>query len=205
VTRAADWCGVLLAGGSATRHGGEAKGLLPFAGRRLADAALEALHSTCEAVVIAANDSAAERWFAPDRVVRDTGDVRGGLAALQTALSAAAPRHALVCAWDMPFVTADLLRALQHQVMEGAPAAVPTHPDGSREPLCAAYRSSLLADASRLLAAGERAAHALTAQLPDTAWPITAYLTPDTAQRVFFNVNTAHDLARATAWLSPPE
>jgi molybdenum cofactor guanylyltransferase len=201
VISTADWCGVLLAGGNATRFGGGPKGLQAFSGRRLADAALDALSSTCGEVIIATNAADAASWFPPHRVVRDSGDARGGLAALHTALTAAAPRNVLVCAWDMPFVHTTLLRALQQMVSDGASAAVPTHADGVREPLCAAYSASLMQHATCLMQAGVRAAYRLTADRPETAWAINEHLSSSDAARIFLSVNTPNDLAHASQWI----
>ena len=198
-------CGVLLAGGLATRFGGVPKGLTPFGDGRLCDAALHALTATCDQVTVAANDPDAARWFPALRVVPDAQPGLGALGALQTALHAA--RHAagdaitVVCAWDMPFVTAALLSDLVAAVDTGATACVPMHADGGAEPLCAAYGPGCAAVADDLLARGERSGHALLTAVGGVAWPVADRLTDADALRIFHNVNTRDDLARALAWL----
>ncbi len=197
-------CGVLLAGGAGTRFGGAFKGLLPLGQERVADGALRALIQVCDDVVIAANDAAADDWFPGHRVVRDREPGLGALGALDTALRAANERNVVVCAWDMPFVTAALLTALIATVDAGASCCVPVHADGSHEPLCAAYSPQCAATVSTLLVSGERAAHAIVDAVHGSRWSIAEELSPDVAARTFFNVNTPDDLRRAESWALTP-
>lgn len=187
-------CGVLLAGGASTRFGGSPKGLAPLGGQRVADFPLAALTRVCETVVIASNDSDASRWFPAHRVVADREAGRGALGALETALRIADGRPAVVCAWDMPCVTSDLLDALAVEVEAGAACAVPQHSDGRFEPLCAVYGARCLPIVEALLARGVRAAHAVVAESQGHGWPIAP--APD-GFSPFFNINTRDDLALA--------
>jgi molybdopterin-guanine dinucleotide biosynthesis protein A len=169
---------------------------------RVADGALAALRETCDEVVIAANDHTAEFWFREHRVVRDSEAGRGALGALETALLAATGGTVVVCAWDMPFVTAEILDQLARVVDSGATCCVPMHADASSEPLCAAYAASCAAVATALLAQGERSAQALCREVAGVPWSIDAMLSPDRAARAFFNVNTPDDLRLAETWIS---
>lgn len=196
-------CGVLLAGGAGTRFGGARKGLLPLGDARIADGALHALSLVCDEVVIAANDPEAENWFPGHRVINDRVPGLGALGALESALLAANGQNAVVCAWDMPFVTPRDLLSLITTVEAGANSAVPVHADGAREPLCAAYAPICAAVATRLLANGERAAHAILDQVGGVRWLIDEHLSPQDARRTFFNVNTPDDLRRAELWVLP--
>lgn len=197
--------GVLLAGGASSRFGGQAKGLLPLGDARLADAALSALRESCDDVVIAANDHTAEFWFREHPVVRDSEVGRGALGALETAILAGDGATVVVCAWDMPFVTADILDQLAQVVERGAACCVPVHADASSEPLCAAYAPSCAAVATALLARGERSAQALWREAAGVQWFVDAMLSPARAARAFFNVNTPDDLRLAESWLSPQQ
>ena len=68
----------------------------------------------------------------------------------------------LVVAWDMPFVTTPLLRGMRALGEAGASAVVPAHGDPPvLEALCAYYAPDALPVCTRLLAEGERRAHAL--------------------------------------------
>ena len=193
-------CGVLLAGGRGTRFGGAAKGLLPFGAGRLADGALHALSACCSDVVIAANDAQAETWFPGLRIARDDGPALGALGALATALRAGNGRSVVVCAWDMPFVTAALLEALAQVVEEGATCCVPVHADGRAEPLCAAYGPTCSSLVIALLERGERAGHALLQFAGGVAWPIAEAPASLVSPHTFVNVNTPDELSQAAAW-----
>lgn len=194
-------CGVLLAGGAGTRFGGAPKGLAPVGDRRVADGPLRALQATCADVLIAANDSTAPQWFPGFRIVADREPGRGALGALETALHASDAETIVVCAWDMPFVTAEVLDALAVTVEAGAACAVPVHPDGHHEPLCAAYGRQCAPWSTSLLQGGEHAAHALLQVTHGVDWPISAHLAPQQAERVFFNINTPDDLMQAAGWV----
>lgn len=185
-------CGVLLAGGVSSRFAGPPKGLAPFGSARLADVALAALTGVCDRVLISANHPEAARWFPEHLIVRDVLPGRGALSGLEAAMLSARDDTLVVCAWDMPFVTASVLDALTVVVERGANGCVPQHDTGVFEPLCAAYDPSCAGVATSLLAAGERQAQRLVHACGATVWPI-----PPALEDVFFNVNTLADLARA--------
>ncbi len=193
-------CGVLLAGGRSARFGGSPKGLVAFGSGRLADGPLRALATSCDDVLIAANDAEAESWFPGVRVVRDVEPGLGALGALVTALGAAEGRSVVVCAWDMPFVTAAVLRELIRGIADGAACCVPQHANGTLEPLVAAYDARCADVAAELLATGERAAHALCTRVRGVHWLITGQPITMVQAHTFFNVNTPDDLQRADAW-----
>jgi molybdopterin-guanine dinucleotide biosynthesis protein A len=193
-------CGVLLAGGASTRFGGTPKGLAPLGGMRVADFVLRALDAVCTETIVAANDPAAGAWFPQHRIVTDSVPGRGALGALETALTAATARTVVVCAWDMPFVSAAVLEALAAAVDAGASCCIPTYADGTSEPLCAAYDAAAAPTATTLLANGARAAHELVAVLGGSRWMIDDESQGRDAQRIFLNINTREDLAQAVAW-----
>ena len=195
-------CGVLLAGGRSTRFGGSPKGLAALGATRVCEYALRALADVCDEVVIAANDANAASWFPDHRIFPDRTAGRGALGALETALLAAAGRIAVVCAWDMPFVTAAMLDEFARIVEDGESCCVPLHADGRHEPLCAAYAASCGLRTSELLARGERAAHMLCESASGHRWPIASHLDAEHAVRAFHNINTTDDLALAATWLA---
>jgi molybdenum cofactor guanylyltransferase len=158
---------VLLAGGEARRFGGAPKGLARIGGRRLADLALDALGGATRERLIVANDPSAPEWFPHLRVIRDDDPGIGPLGGIATALRAADGAPVLVVAWDMPFVTAGLLRALRDEGARDGTSVVPVHGVPERaEPLCAYYRPEALMVCLGLIAAGERRARALYPALP---------------------------------------
>jgi molybdenum cofactor guanylyltransferase len=189
--------GVLLAGGASSRFGGRHKGLLSFSGRRLADFPLDALTVVCDEVCIAANDPDAASWFPGHRVVRDSVSGLGSIGALHTALTAAAGRVAVVCAWDLPLVTSDILLALVNVVQDGATCCVPRLATGL-EPLCAAYDSAACLPAiEQMIRDSDLVAHRVLTVANGHAWSPTTAIERETVQRAFFNVNTPDDLRDA--------
>ncbi|MEO6525172.1 MAG: molybdenum cofactor guanylyltransferase [Gemmatimonadaceae bacterium] len=154
--------GALMAGGSARRFAGVPKGLAVVDGVRIADRAMAALSDTTERQIIVANDERAAGWFPGATIVGDDQTGVGPLAGLRTALAAADGSPVLVLAWDMPFVSGPLLRALRALGESGASAVAPAHGDPAMlEPMCAYYAPEALELCDRLLAGGERRAHAL--------------------------------------------
>lgn len=195
-------CGVLLAGGGSTRFGGSPKGLATLGATRVCEYVLRALGDVCDEVVIAANDPDAARWFPGYRIVPDRIANLGALGALDTALLAAAGRTAVVCAWDMPFVTPALLDTFARAVESGESCCVPMHADGRHEPLCAAYGPSCASLVTELLSCGERAAHLLCERAGGRPWETASHLDAETVVRTFHNINTPDDLARAESWVA---
>jgi molybdopterin-guanine dinucleotide biosynthesis protein A len=159
--------GVLLAGGAARRFGGAPKGLARIGGERMADLVLASLGAATDGQIVVANDASAPAWFPGARIVADAEVGTGPLRGLATALQSADGSPVLVVAWDMPFVTAPLLRALRDMGERERASVVPVHGvPGRLEPLCAYYRPDALEICLRLLASGERRARALHAALP---------------------------------------
>lgn len=194
-------CGVLLAGGGSTRFGGSPKGLAALGATRVCEYALRALGDVCDEVVIAANDPDAAQWFPGYRIVPDRVAGLGALGALETALLTAAGRTAVVCAWDMPFVTTAMLDEFARIVEAGANCCVPFHDDGRQEPLCAAYGPSCTTLVTTLLRDGERTAQRLAELAGASRWRTASHLGAERAVRTFHNINTPDDLARAESWL----
>lgn len=188
--------GVVLAGGRARRFDGAPKGLARVDGARLIDRVAEALRGAADELLLVANDPAAEGWLPGVPVARDVIADAGSLGGIHAALHHAAPHAALVVAWDMPFVTGALLRALRECAEGGGvDAVVPRHSAAAPftvEPLCAWYGPGCLTSADRLLAAGQRRAGALAASVRAAWLDPAAYGDP---VRLFANVNTPAELA----------
>ena len=159
--------GVLLAGGAARRFEGQPKGLARIGGERIADLGLRALEAATDSQLVVSNDPRAPEWFPAVSIVTDAVPGLGPLAGLETALRVARGAAVLVVAWDMPFVTSSLLQMLRTAGERHSTSAVPTHGEPLIvESLCAYYSPEALTVCSRLLASGERRAHALFASLP---------------------------------------
>jgi molybdopterin-guanine dinucleotide biosynthesis protein A len=189
--------GAIVAGGANMRFGGEPKGLHPVDGRRVIDRVAAAMEGLASEIILVANAPDATSWLPGARVARDEGAQRGSLVGLRTALATAHGDDVLVVAWDMPFVTRELLRFTQSLLSAPVYAVVPELDEGL-EPFCAAYAGRCLAIVERQLAAGELRVGACIDALPVVrrlgAGELARFGDP---ARLFFNVNTADDLASA--------
>jgi len=134
---------------------------------RIADRVLTALRGASDRQVVVSNDAEADDWFPKLRVVEDESPGLGPLAGIESALRAAKGGSVIVVAWDMPFVTAPLLRGMRALGEISGTAVVPVHSDPPVvEALCAYYPAEALDTCRALLAAGERRASALWEALP---------------------------------------
>jgi molybdopterin-guanine dinucleotide biosynthesis protein A len=124
----------------------------------------------------------------------------GGISGVHAGLSAG--RNVLVVAWDMPFVSGELLRSIMAAgVAHAADAAIPESdsPHGF-EPFCAWYSVSALPAMDRFLDAGGGSARDFLSLLPHVQripQSVTAQF--GDPRVLFLSVNTAEDLARARA------
>jgi molybdopterin-guanine dinucleotide biosynthesis protein A len=186
-----------MAGGQASRFGGKPKGLEKVGGERIADRALRALQAAVgEPPVVVANAPEAAEWFPGHKIIPDAIPECGALGGLFTAvIHDASP--VLVLAWDMPFVTVELLAALR----ERANAYDVFLPEADNrqgfEPMCAVY--------------GQACARPIKTMLDDEDYRATGFhehvkvgIMSKADQeafgdidKMFFNVNTPADLKKA--------
>ena len=188
---------VILAGGEASRYGGLPKGLERVRGRRILDILVEEMMAALGTEpLLVANAPDAATWLPGLRVVPD---VRPGLGALGGILTAVVegPAPVVCVAWDMPFVSRGLVRALADGLAD-ADAVLPE--SGGRrgvEPLCAAYGRACAPAIEAALARGDRRAVAFRAGVRVGMLPADRVAAFGDPARLFFNVNTPEDLARA--------
>ena len=183
--------GAVLAGGAGRRLGRGSKASAAVAGRPLIAYPLDALRGVCDRVAVVCKpdielpELEAERWEEP-------AEPRHPLTGIVHALErAGAP--VLICAADMPFVTADACRTLLAAAggSDGAPAAVATA-GGVLQPTLGLYAPAAL--------------DTLRAAAPDA--PLTESVEALSPARVAFppalvrSVNTPEDLAEAEAALA---
>src|SRR5712692_5793080 len=146
--------GAVLAGGAASRYGGQPKGLITVGNRRILDRVVEAVAAATGAPpLLVANAPDGPSWRPDLHTIPDARPGIGSLGGIYTAV-AAAPAAVLCVAWDMPFVTAALLRALVAG-SEDYDAFLPES-DNRRgvEPLCAVYGPACRAAIEGQLARG---------------------------------------------------
>jgi molybdopterin-guanine dinucleotide biosynthesis protein A len=185
--------GVILAGGLATRYGGEPKGLLSVGGRRVIDRVRDALAAATDELLLIANDPSAGDWLPGVRVAADVRPGCGGLGGIHAALvHAGGP--ALVVAWDMPFVPPALLHELRSL---GTAADVAAPESGSRrglEPLCAYYAGACLEPIERRLDAGDRRVIGFYDDVRVARLDAAAVRAHGDPELLFMNINTPSDL-----------
>jgi len=174
--------GVVLAGGLGRRMGAP-KATALLAGHPLIEYPSAALRLVCERVVVVAKRRTdlppeLERWDEPDEPQHP---VAGLCHALQQANG-----PILVCAADMPFVTAEVLRLIAAELHPSGNAAVGSC-DGRIEPLLAAYAPEALG-ALRRATPDEPLRRTVEALEPALV---------EVAPELVFNVNTPEELAEA--------
>lgn len=186
----------IVAGGASSRFGGIPKGLERIGGRRIVDRIVDAAKTVADDLILVSNSEDADRWLSDVRVVRDIRPDRGSLVGIHTALSATRTRT-LVLAWDMPFVTAELLELIVSHSHGDAFAVIPEGPSGL-EPFCALYSPACLPIVEQAIDEGDLRATALPLRFPSVTRVSSSEIQAigDPA-RLFFNVNSAADLARA--------
>jgi molybdopterin-guanine dinucleotide biosynthesis protein A len=191
--------GAILAGGGATRFGGRPKGLEAVGGERILDRLVRVMISAFgQAPILVANDPDAPTW-APDlRVVSDLRPGLGSLGGLYTAVSLA-PAPVVCVAWDMPFVSAPILLALADG-LDAADVCLPAS-DGRRgvEPLCAAYGPACRPAMEQAFDAGDLRAIGFHRGVRVRIIPVDEVRRLADPAELFFNVNTAEELAAAEA------
>ena len=191
--------GAVLAGGGATRFEGRPKGLARVGGARILDRLVDVFGEALGAApLLVANAPDAPTWRPDLRVVADVRPGMGSLGGIYTAV-VEAPAPVVCVAWDMPFVTPGLVRALADGLAEWD-AFLPES-DGRRgvEPLCAAYGPACAAAIAASIEAGDLRAIGFHRAVRVGRLPLEAVRRLGDPARLFFNINTADDLARADA------
>ena len=204
-----DASAIVLAGGVSRRLGQDKRRLRLWgtAGPTLLEHTVELLARLCAEVIVVLNDP--EEWRdLPARLVTDIYPDGGSLGGIYSGLVAATRNYALAVASDMPFLSADLIRAMLMRSRD-YDVLIPRslHPGTTRnaldvEPLHAIYSNSCLAPMRMLLESGRRQIAAFFPQVQ------VAYVEPeemrryDPSGRSLLNINTPEQLASAVHWLS---
>jgi molybdopterin-guanine dinucleotide biosynthesis protein A len=191
--------GAILAGGGATRFGGKPKGLEVVGGERILDRLVRVMTAAFDGPpLLVANAPEAPEWRPGLRVVPDVRPGVGSLGGIYTAV-VEAPAPVVCVAWDMPFVSEALLRRLADGLREHD-AFLPE--SGGRrgvEPLCAAYGPACREAIAHSLDEGDLRAIAFHQRVRVGVLPLSEVGRFGDPERLFFNVNTADDLALTDA------
>ncbi|WP_309265482.1 molybdenum cofactor guanylyltransferase MobA [Aeromonas salmonicida] len=146
---------VILAGGRATRMGGEDKGWVKLAGRPLIDHVLDRLRPQVDEVLINANRSQ-DRYQALATVISDDNpDYLGPLAGMQAGLAAAHHDWVLFVPCDGPALPHDLMSRFRAALTPDTELVV-AHDGDWLQPVVALLHKSLLPSLTHALAEGER-------------------------------------------------
>ena len=192
--------GAILGGGAASRFGGRPKGLARVGGQRILDHLVGAVQeATGGRPFFVANAAPAATWLPDLEIVADVLPERGSLGGIYTAVVHAADQPVLVVAWDMPFVPAALLAALVAGVGEYDVFLPESGGKRGIEPLCGVYGPACApAIRARLEREDYRAIGFHDAVRVGTLGLAEVSRYGDPAL-LFYNVNTADDLAEAEA------
>lgn len=146
--------------------------------------------------IVIANAPDAKAWRRDLSVVPDVRPDCGTLGGLLTAVTAG-DGPVLVTAWDMPFVTEHLLGALVEGA-DGYDVFLPAS-EGRRgmEPLCGVYGPACRESIERALDDEDYRAIAFHEHVRVGTLPLDTVRTHGDPATLFFNVNTADDLAEA--------
>jgi len=189
-------CVAIQAGGESRRMGHD-KALMPFLVQPLIQRVIDRLSPIADELIVTTNNPEAYRFLGlplfPDLV-----QGRGALGGLYTALSSANHPLVAVVACDMPFVCADLLKAMRTALLsENKDIAIP-RPHGGLEPFHAIYRrDTCLPHIQTALEADKWRVDAWFAKVNMRFFDQPELLSFDPDLLCFSNVNTPEELAAA--------
>lgn len=192
----------IIAGGEGKRLG-VPKWNVELAGERMiarVAAAVSVVASDGKATVVARN----RIEVAGLRVIADSppagfDEAGGPLVGIYTALSDAQSEWLIAAACDLPFVTDELFKKLLSGCSDDLDAVVPVQPDGTPQPLCAAYRvAACLSATEDAIAGGRLSMFSLLDHVRTRFVPFDELEVLSGSEIFFFNINTPEDLAKAT-------
>lgn len=191
--------GAILAGGGATRYGGRPKGLEVVGGMRILDRlAMMFTEALGEAPLLVSGRAGTAEWQTSLTVVPDVRPGLGALGGIYTAV-VAAPAPVVLAAWDMPFVSVELIRALAAGLADYDAFLPESDSHRGLEPLCAAYGPACRAAIETCLDQGDLRAIAFHRAIKAGILPLQRIREMDDPARLFFNLNTPDDLPKANA------
>lgn len=181
--------GVVLAGGRASRMGGQDKGLMLLDGKPLWQHVSDSLCPQVSSVVISANRNLDIYQQSGLPVISDTlSDFPGPLAGMLSVMQQVADEWFLFCPCDTPFIPADLFTRLDVKRLQ---APVVWVHDGDRDhPAIALAHRSLASKISDYLARGERRVMVFMREVGGHCVDFSD------AKSAFRNINTLEDLQK---------
>ena len=145
--------GVILAGGLATRYGGENKAFLKVGGVRILDHLFDLFSELFDEIILVTNRPRDFlEWDA--LIVTDVFPVRSSLTGIHAGLFYASHPFAFFSACDTPFLKKEIIETVLSEIEPGADLVLPRTSTGY-EPLCAAYSRRCLKPAEDHLQANK--------------------------------------------------
>jgi molybdopterin-guanine dinucleotide biosynthesis protein A len=156
----------------------------------------DALRPATTELLLVSNTPSAGKWLPDVTTFADVRVERSSLTGIHTAL-VHADGPVLVVAWDMPFLTTELLTVIAETGSAVRFAAIPVGPAGD-EPMCGVYHPAVLPIIESALNAGDFKLSNLIARLPVVdRIPADRIARIGNPQRFFFNVNDVQNLETA--------
>jgi molybdopterin-guanine dinucleotide biosynthesis protein A len=189
--------GAILAGGAASRFGGRPKGLEKLDGERILDRVVRTMRDAVgEAPLLVANVDEANAWV-PGRVVaKDLVPDGGSLGGIHSVV-ARSPDPVLIVAWDMPFLNAEVLKALIENAEDFDVFLPESNGPLGHEPLCGVYRPTCAQPIKAALDQEDFRTSSFHDQVRVGMLPrakVAKFGDPDI---LFFNVNSPDDVKKA--------
>lgn len=186
-----------MAGGAASRFGGKAKGLETVGGERILDRVVRVVKEAVgELPLLVANADDAHEWIEGAVVAKDVIPNCGTLGGIYSAV-AHSQHPVLITAWDMPFVSLELLKA----VIAGASAFDVFLPESNGplgfEPLCGVYSPACAEPIKAALDDEDFRSTSFHEHVRVSTLPLSDVRTFGDPDMLFFNVNSPSDVAKA--------
>jgi molybdenum cofactor guanylyltransferase len=188
--------GVIQAGGKSTRMGGAPKALLELGGRRIIERVLDVLRGVADPVLLVTNTPELYRFLGLP-MIPDVFPDGGSLGGIYSGLHAAPGDVAFTVACDMPFISPAVARLVTGRAPE-ADVVVPRVGE-QWETLHACYAKACLGPMERRLREGRLKITGFFDEVRVLAIAEAEIARLADPTRVFMNVNTPEELARARA------
>ncbi|KYH31243.1 molybdenum cofactor guanylyltransferase [Neomoorella mulderi] len=189
--------GIVLAGGKSTRMGTN-KALLPLGQESMLATVVTALRPLFPEIIVVTNTPELYRDLKA-RLVPDVIPGRGPLSGFHAGLLASPYWHNFIVACDMPFLAPDFIKYLLEQA-PGYDVVVPRRGE-YLQPLHAVYSRGCLRAIEDCLAGGNYQAFAFYPRVKVRYVDIDRLAGFSDPEKIFFNINTPADLARARRML----
>ena len=186
-----DTAAAIIAGGQATRFGGQDKSRLNISGQSIISRQVAALQPLSGEIFIVANQY--ERFAGTGlRVCPDLFPGTGVIGAIGTALESTPADRVLTVACDLPFLTTALLRRLLELAADADASWVRT--ESGAEPLIACYRRQAAPSIRAAIEAGQLRATDLDRILDIRSMGSDELQTLGDPARLLANINSPEDL-----------